>query len=943
MISFGPFQLFPYERRLLRDEQPLNVGSRSLEILIALVERAGEVVGKRALVERVWPDLVVEETSLRTHIAGLRRVLGDGRNGARYVVNVPGRGYCFASPIVHAHPEKTHRPAESLPARQAVRLPSKLDRMIGREDAVASLCTQILAQRFVSIVGPGGMGKTTVAIAVAHALAEEFRGSVIFVDLGSIGDPGRVTGTVATTLGLPVDASDPILNLLGFLDHKHCLIVLDSCEHVIESVAALAERIYVAASQVHILVTSREALRVEGERVHRLAPLGAPDPDGDSALTAAEALTFPAIQLFMERAAAGGSSITLSDADAPIVAGICRKLDGIALAVELAAGRVAVHGIRGTAELLESRFELIWQGRRTAVPRHQTLNATLDWSYNLLSEVERRVLRRLSVFVGPFTLRAAQTVVATDLEAEQIVEILGNLAAKSLVSTQSHGGFASYHLLDTTRSHVAAKLAQSNEADTMARRHAIYFLKLLADADAGAGSSPGSVSASSAHMGYLGNVRAALEWCFSPSGDADVGRDLIIAVAPLFLRCSMLSECHNWSTQALATLVEAEKGTERELALREAQAISAMFTLGNDGSVQEGIQRCLDLASALNAASRQPQLLAGLNIFSIRIGDFKGALRIAEKSEALLRTIPDPSFAVVADWQLGASHHFVGNQAEAQRYCERGFQREASLHKVNTQLCGYDQRIQALVGLARTLWLRGFLDRAAQVARQAIEEAARLGQPLSVCISLIYSTSVFLWKGDWDAAGIGIAKVIKEAQKYSLGPCHAVGLGMQGELTFRQGNHGGGIALLRRALDMLASKQHMLLTPQFGAALAEALAAAGQFDQALATIDGAIAQRSLSGASFDMPEMLRIKAQILMRCAQGSSAEQCLMQSLELARDQSALSWELRSATALVRARPTSSEARRLLGAVRDRFVEGFDTPDLLLARQLLGDTPQAA
>jgi tetratricopeptide (TPR) repeat protein len=185
--------------------------------------------------------------------------------------------------------------------------------------------------------------------------------------------------------------------------------------------------------------------------------------------------------------------------------------------------------------------------------------------------------------------------------------------------------------------------------------------------------------------------------------------------------------------------------------------------------------------------------------------------------------------------------------------------------------------------------------------------------------------------------------VIKEARKYSLGPCHAVGLGMQGELTFRQGNHGGGIALLRRALDMLASKQHMLLTPQFGAALAEALAAAGQFDQALATIDGAIAQRSLSGASFDMPEMLRIKAQILMRCAQGSSAEQCLMQSLELARDQSALSWELRSATALVRARPTSSEARRLLGAVRDRFVEGFDTPDLLLARQLLGDTPQAA
>jgi predicted ATPase/DNA-binding winged helix-turn-helix (wHTH) protein len=941
MISFGPFHLRASARRLLRDEVPLDIGSRSLDILIALVERAGEVVGKKELVARVWPDVVVDESSLRTHVAALRKVLGDGREGARYIANVQGRGYCFVAPITRAAAPMPAPAADPLPAERPLRLPARLARMIGRDETVSGLCTQLLNQRFVSIVGPGGMGKTTVAVSVAHALVREFSGAVAFVDLASIEDPRLVAGAVASTLGLIVRTSDPIPSLIGFLEQKRILLVLDNCEHVIESVAVLAECIYMAAPQAYILATSRELLRVEGEHVHKLSPLAVPDED--CVLTAAEALAFPAVQLFMERAAAGGNRIGLSDSEARLVAGICRKLDGIALALELAAGRVSAHGIRGTAELLELRFKLVWQGRRTALPRHQTLNAMLDWSYNLLSEDEQRVLRQLSVFVGAFTLEAAQAVAAeADTSTEQVVVMLGNLVAKSLVSTQAREASIRYRLLDTTRAYASVKLAESGEADMIARRHAVHFVRLCTDENS-AGPLADS-GASPANAEHLGNVRAAVEWCFSQRGDHRIGRDLVLAVVPLLLRFSLLTECRYLSERTIAILPDEDRGTERELALLESQAISAMFTLGNDARVGAIIQRGLDLASGLRAGPRQLQLLAGSHIFLIRIGDFEGALRVAQESAAVCRTLADPAAAVMADWMLGCCHHLIGDQRAALLHCERGFAHEATLHRMNRQFFGYDHRIRALIGLAGTLWLRGFADRAVRVARQAIEEAAQLNHPVNVCISLIYTATVFLWRGDWDAAEEGITKLLAEAKKYSLGPYHAVGLGLQGELMLNRGDRSGGIALLRRSLDLLATEQHLVLAPQFGTALAQGLAATGDFDLALAIVERAIAQRDRSSASFDMPEMLRIKAEILMSAPrpETASAQECLKRSLELARAQSALSWELRTAIALARMQ-SGSHARETLRAVYARFVEGFETPDLRIAGSLLEDSQSAS
>src|SRR5271155_1679299 len=451
VLSFGPFNLFAAERLLKKADEPIALGGRATDILIALVEQAGEVVAQRKLISRVWPDVTVEDANLRFHIAALRKALGDGRDGSRYVSNVVGRGYCFVAPVT-----RSSKPAvsasETTTTERVQKLPPRLARMVGRDDTVRALAEQLQAWRFVSIVGPAGVGKTTVAISVAHTLIDGFHDAVFFIDLAALTDPQLVPTAVASAPRLTVQHHDPLVGLLAFIGDRKILLVLDNCEHVISVAAALAERVVSEAPQAHILTTSREALRVEGEHVHLLYSLDFPPED--ASLTATKALRYPAAQLFMERAAASGYDAALSDIDAPILARICHRLDGVALAIQLGASRVCILGIRGIQEQLDNSFGLLWHGRRTALPRHETLNAMLDWSYSLLSEREQAALCRLSVFVGDFTLQAAGSVASeTEVEEADVIDAVVSLVAKSLISTTVINESTYYRLLDTTRAY----------------------------------------------------------------------------------------------------------------------------------------------------------------------------------------------------------------------------------------------------------------------------------------------------------------------------------------------------------------------------------------------------------------------------------------------------------------------------------------------------------
>jgi predicted ATPase/DNA-binding winged helix-turn-helix (wHTH) protein len=939
IVSFGCFRLSKVARLLERDGSPVKLSGRALDILIVLVERAGKVVDKRDLMAMVWPDVTVDENSLRFHIAALRKTLGDGQEGARYLITVPGRGYCFVSPLLASHNPRQEIAKRGVSAASD-NLPARLQRMIGRAEATRAISSQLDANRFVTVVGPGGIGKTTVAVSLAHTLSEQFDGEVYFLDLGPLSDPRLVPGVVASTLGIMVRSDDPTHNLIPFLQDRRVLLIFDSCEHVIEAVATLVERIFQEAPNVHILATSREPLRIEGEHIHQLLPLESP-PD-DPNLTAEQVLSFPAAQLFFERIVASGRSAELTDMDAAIVGEICRRLDGIALAIELAAGRVNAHGIQETAVLLNRRFGLLWNGRRTALLRHQTLTATLDWSYNLLSERERTVFRRLAIFVGIFTLEASRSVATCDaVDEEDIVSSVASLVSKSLISVDSGDGAARFRLLDTTRAYALQKLVKCGEEESVRQRHAIYFLHALEQASASS-VAPSDPQAFSTAI-HLGNVRAALQWSFSEGGDRATGIALAAASIGPFLEMSLLTECHRWAEEAVTTGGAAVRGSRREMELQSALGLSLMFTKGNTEQVRSALARGLEVAEKFGDLHNQLQLLGRLHIFHERIGDFRSALIFAKRGEAVAAELGDPVGIAEAHSALGISYHLEGKNADAHKNLEAALAELPISQRINAFHFGFDYRNRAQIALARTLWLEGYPDKAAAVARQTVQRAETFNHPVTFCIALIWAMSVSLWNGDLNTTDEYLQLFTEQADRHSLAPYQAAARGIRGELLVKRGNPEAGICLLRSSLETLNELRYRLMTTALNCTMAEALSVNGRREEALALANQTIALVETNGDFFYMPEMLRIKGSILAE-ADAPEAVDYHVRSLELAGRQGAISWELRAATSLARVWVGGNrrdDARAMLASVHSRFKEGFETADYKSAEHLLAEIGQ--
>ncbi len=941
-ISFGSFRVRPERQLLLDGEQPVPIGGRAFDILLALVDRAGDLVTKEELIARVWPGIAVDESNLRAQVSALRRALGDGRGSGRYVATVPGRGYRFVAPVVRTQ----SRPERDDAADRKRTLPVRLTPLVGREAVVGAIAERLKRRRFVTVVGTGGIGKSSTALAVAGALSPSYESGVSFIDLAPLANARHLPIALAANLGLSIVSDDPTPGVIAALRERSALVVLDGCEHLVDAAAVLAERLLRGAPGVHVLATSREPLRADGESVHRLPPLEA--PPAAAAPSAAEALTYPAVQLFVERAAACVDGFALSDADAPFAAEICRRLDGLPLAIELVAGRVDAFGVRGVAERLDDRFRLLAPGRSTAPARHQTLHATLDWSWEHLREPERMVLRRLSAFSGIFTLETASAVAGdAAFGPAEVADRIANLVAKSLISADLSRPTGAYRLLDTTRAYAREKLRESGELRAVSRRHAEYYRTFFMEGRAELESRP-VAELTAAHRYWTDELRNALDWSFSVGGDPELGVALTVATLPIGLKLSMMDECRARVERALAHVPSPEPGdaanADRRMRLLAALGANLMNTRGSSVEIRAAWSEALALAEDLGDVDFQLRALWGLWASEFTNADFRTALATAKRFRGVAKAAEDPRDAAVGERLIGIAHFMLGDLAAGRRHTEAmlaGYQ-GVTRHSDTIRFV-VDQRLAAQGILAAILWLQGRPDRAAALARSTLDEAIATGHGLTICQTLSDSVCpIAMLSGDLATAGRFSALLRETAASHSLDVWCAWARCFDAVLLGQQRDPASVERELRAAFDSICP---VVFHPRYAtslASLAESLGRAGEVDRARAGIDDALDHCRKVGQGWILAELLRVQGELIRLGSDPCSAdraEACFVASIDDARQRGALSWELRSATSLARLwRDTGrgAEARELLAPVHGRFEEGFGTADLVAAARLL-------
>ncbi len=901
----------------------MPLGGRAFEIIALLVHAAGKVVTKDDLMARVWPGAIVEENTLHVHASAIRKALGADRGMLK---TVSGRGYCLLGgwelrrENASAEPDVAERPRTG--AHQFLtNVPVAASALIGREAAVQHLRDLLSAYRVVTMTGPGGIGKTVLATELARRLFPTLESDVLLVELVSLSDPGLVPWAVASTLGLQLIGEISPEAVARAIGGKKLLLVLDNCEHLIDAAAALAETLVRLCPRTTVLATSQEVLRIEGEFVYRVTPLEVPSQQQDEL---DDLLEHSAVQLFIARARSLHADFSAQGENLGVIAAICRRLDGIPLALEFAAARAATLGIRQVAGRLDDRFALFTGGRRTALPRHQTLRATLDWSYELLPEPERRLLRRLAIFPAGFTLEAATAVMSdSGNNMPVVIDGIPNLVAKSLVTMDGSAPGDRWRLLETIRAYMLEKLADSGEAGQVARRHA-EFVRDLVDP-----------------VVEIDNFRAALEWCFSADGDAKAGIALTAAAAPALLSMSLIPECLRWSERAIVRLDDAMRGGQEEMQLQASLGTSLMHMHGESDAARAALDRSLAIAQQRGEVLSQMRLLGMSHMFHLRGGDYKIALHYAERSVAVAAGAGDAAATALGRSMLGRSLHVMGDLGGARRNMEAALDFWSRSEHVDRIDQASDHPHRTGIAMARTLWLQGHPAQAVQRTHQAIQGAERMGQPVSLGVVLAWAASVFLWTGDLKGAEIHIDWFIANAVSHSLAPFAAVGQGHRAVLAIHRGDAKAGVESLSRCLQEMHATRYELLTTEFNISLAQGLVAIDQSAEAAALIDETIRSVEANGDITYMPELLRVKGGLLL--ANGDDAETCLARSLELSRRMGTRAWELRTAIDLAALRVSQGQpegARALLQPVFEQFAEGFDTVDLRAAEHLLATLP---
>ena len=533
VFSIGPFRLDLAAHALTRVGVPEPLGPRAVAVLAAIVARAPAPVLKATIIGEAWPGLVVEDNNLTVQIAAIRRTLAQVPGGDRWVETIARRGYRFVGPVMPL-------PGSAAPDDQGLgNLPLSLTSFIGRERELVELKSLLAKNRLLSLIGTGGIGKTRLAMQLAAEVQDAYRDGVWFADLVPPCDAALVPSEVAQALGVPQASG----KALGEAIARHCkgrrlLLILDNCEHVLDAAATLIDSVLRFAPHPMVIATSREPLSVEGEQVYRLSSLTLPDPTADLA----EWRRSEAIQLFVDRAQHQVADFALTPDRGPAIGELCRRLDGIPLALELAAARLDVLSIEDISSRLQDRFGLLTQGSRTPDLRHRTLQATFDWSHDLLNEAERTVLRRIAVFAGGFTIDGAAAV-ATDatIGTHVIAGIVSHLVMHSLVVADTHQGRTRFGFLETIRAYSLEMLERAGETEAARRRQAAYMRDRFERA-ADEFLRIGDVEWRARYVPDIANVRAALDWSLASGGDRSTAVALAGASGPLWTKLSLYGE-----------------------------------------------------------------------------------------------------------------------------------------------------------------------------------------------------------------------------------------------------------------------------------------------------------------------------------------------------------------------------------------------------------------
>ncbi|MEX3969608.1 ATP-binding protein [Paraburkholderia caribensis] len=927
-LSFGETTVIPARREIMHQGNPVSVGGRAFDLLLLLLERPGTIVSKEQIVEAVWMRRVVGDNALEAQMSILRRALSRDRAAIK---TIAGRGYQFIGDLHRASfagpPMQQESPDPPRLRSPTQRLPSNVTRLVGRDTQLTEITTLLHSRRLLTLVGTGGVGKSRLALEAARIVASSFGDAVHLVELAALGTGSSLHSVFAQCVGIEeIETANDFEKVASCLSDQRFLLLVDNCEHLIDQVATLVEIILHTAPSAVVLATSREPLRIAGEYVYRVPSLEVPEDE-----EAGNDDTFSAIQLLRERI--GFDLTSQGDEGAKLLAQVCRRLDGIPLAIELAAACVPTYGIKGVADRLTDRFQLLKYGARTALPRQQTLRATVDWSYDLLPDGLKNVLNRLSLFAGTFTLYDAQQLLSgSDTSPEEVTTALFELVNKSLVSVIPQSLEARYRLLETIRAYAQNKLSSGGTHREWRARHTSYLVHLCSG-HWSTDSENGSTKSAQLSEPSWPDLHSAFAWSFSPEGDPHLAVELTLASVGILTRAGMVDDCLAYvsnSIKLLPTLpiIDGDHWSIDRYAaiLHTARAACLLFQNASDSL--EALNVISKLAEEIHDPDYKLRSLWGRWLYAHQNGQDRQSLSVASSMAEFALEFRSPPDSLTAKRLMAIAHLYLGDiknaSAQLEKICE---QTHCCTDRIRFL---YDEHMLTRTAYSQSLSLLGAHQEACEQARIAWDTAITLKHNPSLCYALSEAVCPAALLLESDRALEDAVHALVDATR-----CHETSTWKlranmwQGFLALRSGDTAAYESRIAPSLKSLHNARYSLTLTPFIAETAITLAERGLVHHATTLIARAIAWAQRTEGRLALPELRRAKVEVALH---ESNSEDTHMTKLHLlaivatSRKLDLLAWSARATRSLTNLMERTGRRRGAISEVRSAFEEEGDS-----------------